>query len=155
MLLQNIPLKGRTDFRCFRLQRLFAFELRRWERSSSLVPGSRQDACADRNCRVFCRCRDDPAAANPAIPLLTLRWTFPARRASVGSICSAERAAMRARVIFISKHRCRLGGDCANLFVLSSRRSQGGLEPIFGSTVHWRKVGDATNFQSPNCLNSL
>ena len=30
----------------------------------------------------------------PAIPLLTLRWTFPARRASVGSICSAERAAM-------------------------------------------------------------
>jgi hypothetical protein len=33
----------------------------------------------------------------------------------VGSICSAERAAMRARVIFISKHRCRLGGDCANL----------------------------------------
>jgi len=40
---------------------------------------------------------------------------FPARRASVGSICSAERAAMRARVIFISKHRCQLGGDCANL----------------------------------------
>src|SRR5258708_11424769 len=38
-----------------------------------------------------------------------------ARRASVGSICSAERAAMRARVIFISKHRCQLGGDCANL----------------------------------------
>jgi hypothetical protein len=36
----------------------------------------------------------------------------------VGSICSAERAAMRARVIFIifiTKHRCRLGGDCANL----------------------------------------
>jgi hypothetical protein len=34
----------------------------------------------------------------------------------VGSICSAERAAMRARVIFISKHRCRLGGDRANRF---------------------------------------
>ena len=33
----------------------------------------------------------------------------------MGSICSAERAAMRARVIFISKHRCQLGGDCANL----------------------------------------
>jgi len=32
----------------------------------------------------------------------------------VGSICSAERATMRARVIFISKHRCQLGGDCAN-----------------------------------------
>jgi hypothetical protein len=26
---------------------------------------------------IFCRYRDDPAAANPAIPLLTLRWTFP------------------------------------------------------------------------------
>jgi hypothetical protein len=25
---------------------------------------------------------------------------------------------MRARVIFIGKHRCRLGGDCANLFGL-------------------------------------
>jgi hypothetical protein len=67
---------------------------------------------------IFCRCRDDPAAANPAIPLLTLRWTFRVRRVSVGSICSAERAAMRARVIFIGKHRCRLGGDCANLFGL-------------------------------------
>src|SRR5262249_19739893 len=32
---------------------------------------------------IFCRCRDGPAAANPAIPLLTLRWTFPAKRASV------------------------------------------------------------------------
>src|SRR5262249_7433027 len=32
---------------------------------------------------MFCRWRDDPAAANPAIPLLNLRWTFPAKRASV------------------------------------------------------------------------
>jgi hypothetical protein len=32
---------------------------------------------------MFCRCRDDPAAANPAIPLLSLRWTFPAERACV------------------------------------------------------------------------
>jgi len=32
---------------------------------------------------IFCRSRDDPAAANPATPLLTLRWTFPAKRASV------------------------------------------------------------------------
>ena len=39
--------------------------------------------------------------AGPSRPL---RWTFPARRASMGSICSAERAAMRARVIFISEH---------------------------------------------------
>src|SRR5262249_16299350 len=29
---------------------------------------------------IFCRCRHDPAAANPAKPLLTLRWTFPAHR---------------------------------------------------------------------------
>jgi hypothetical protein len=34
---------------------------------------------------IFCRCQDDPAAANPAIPLLTLRWSFPAKRASVVS----------------------------------------------------------------------
>jgi hypothetical protein len=75
--------------------------------------------------------------------LLTLRWTFPARRASGDSICSAERAAMRARVIFISKHQCRLGGDCADLFwppraddhrVTSNRSSEG--------NAHWRKVGD-------------
>jgi len=32
---------------------------------------------------IFCRSRDDPAAANPATPLLTLRWTFPAKRACV------------------------------------------------------------------------
>src|SRR6266478_1218000 len=46
---QIIPLKGRTDLRGpseFQPQRLFAFELRRWERSSSLVPGSRQKARA-------------------------------------------------------------------------------------------------------------
>ena len=64
----------------------------------------------------------------------------------MGSICSAERAAMRARVIFISKHRCRLGGDRANLFGLLEPTITGGLEPkIFGSTVHWRKVGDVAN----------
>jgi hypothetical protein len=55
----------------------------------------------------------------------------------VGSICSAERAAMRVRVIFISKHR------------FSSRRSQGGLEPIFESIVHWRKVGDCRQPDRP------
>src|SRR5262249_35316686 len=32
---------------------------------------------------IFGRCRDDPAAANRATPLLNLRWTFPAKRASV------------------------------------------------------------------------
>ena len=32
---------------------------------------------------IFCRSRDDPAAANPATPLLTLHWTFSAKRASV------------------------------------------------------------------------
>src|SRR5262245_4608261 len=40
-------------------------------------------APAGSRCAIFCRCRDDPAAGNPAIPLLTLRWTFPAKRASV------------------------------------------------------------------------
>ena len=83
-------------------------------RSSGLVPDLGRMLALAGIAATFCRCRDDPAAANPAIPLLTLRWTFPARRASVDSICSAERAAMRARVFFISKHRCRLGGDRAN-----------------------------------------
>jgi hypothetical protein len=49
MSTQIIPLKDRTDLRGpseFQPQRLFAFELRRWERSSSLVPGSRQKARA-------------------------------------------------------------------------------------------------------------
>jgi len=32
---------------------------------------------------IFGRSRDDPAAANRATPLLNLRWTFPAKRASV------------------------------------------------------------------------
>src|SRR5438034_7635008 len=32
---------------------------------------------------ISCRSRDDPAAANPATPLLTLRWTLSAKRASV------------------------------------------------------------------------
>src|SRR6516164_9353778 len=45
-----------------------------------LVPGSRQDACVAGIAAIFRR--DDPAAANPAIQLLTLRWTFPVKRAS-------------------------------------------------------------------------
>jgi hypothetical protein len=73
----------------------------------------------------------------------------------VGSICSAERAAMRARVIFISKHQCQLGGDRANLRPPRADDRRGGLEPIFENTVHWRKVGDAATEQSLNCLNSL
>ena len=54
----------------------------------------------------------------------------------MGSICSAERATMRARAIFISisKHRCRLGGDCANLFGL--------LEPTIRAGEHRRSGGD-------------
>jgi hypothetical protein len=74
----------------------------------------------------------------------------------VGSICSAERAAMRGRVIFISKHQCRLGGDCADFFrppraddhrVTSNRSSKG--------NVHWRKVGDVANRQASNATTSL
>jgi hypothetical protein len=39
-------------------------------RSSGLVPGSRQDACAGRTgiAAIFCRCRDDPAAAPGRLP---------------------------------------------------------------------------------------
>jgi hypothetical protein len=32
---------------------------------------------------ILCRSKDDRAATKPATPLLTLRWTFPANRASV------------------------------------------------------------------------
>jgi hypothetical protein len=78
---------------------------------------------------------------------------FP--QASVGSICSVERAAMRARVIFISKHRCRLGGDCADLFrppraddhrVTSNRSSKA---PSIGEKLEMRQID-----RSLNCLNS-
>src|SRR5215217_318351 len=55
-----------------------------WKRSSGLSQDVSRDALRGRwsiaeragNCRDFCRSRDDPAAANPATPLLTLRWTF-------------------------------------------------------------------------------
>src|SRR5438046_2754031 len=53
-----------------RHRRLFAFELRRWGYAArerwSIVAMARIAA-------IFCRSRDDPAAANPAKPLLTLR----------------------------------------------------------------------------------
>jgi hypothetical protein len=39
---------------------------------------------------------------------------------------------------------------CANLFGLLEPTITGGLEPIFGSTVHWRKVGDAIRVQGFN-----
>src|SRR6266545_5908609 len=35
------------------------------------------------NCRDFFRSKDDPPAAKPATPLLTLRWTLSAKRACV------------------------------------------------------------------------
>jgi hypothetical protein len=35
---------------------------------------------------IFCRCRDDPAAANPAIPLRTLRWIHPMFISAVESV---------------------------------------------------------------------
>src|SRR6266702_2755515 len=62
-----------------RHRRLFAFELRRWGYAArerwSIVAMARIAA-------IFCRSRDDPAAANPAKPLLTLRsqpvWSPPA-----------------------------------------------------------------------------
>src|SRR5262245_38461536 len=37
----------------------------------------------------------------------------------------------------------------------SSRRSPGGLEPIFGGTAHWSKVGDADNLTGLNTTKSL
>ena len=63
--------------------RLFAFELRRWEAQlgAQCQDLGRMLALAG-IAEIFCRCRDDPAAANPAIPLLTLCWTFSAKRAS-------------------------------------------------------------------------
>jgi hypothetical protein len=38
--------------------------------------------CKARIGRDFCRSKDDPPAAKPAILLLSLRWTFVAKRAS-------------------------------------------------------------------------
>src|SRR5215216_5136815 len=56
------------------------------EPNARMSPGMLARALVDRrpgNCRDFYRSRDDPAAANPAKPLLTLRWTFTAKRACV------------------------------------------------------------------------
>src|SRR5215510_8253269 len=89
---QNIPLKGRTvcgNSAEFRPQRLFAFELRRWEAqlgpnariSAAMLARGSVDHCGAGTAAIFGRSRDDPAAAKPATPLLTLRWTFSAKRA--------------------------------------------------------------------------
>jgi hypothetical protein len=37
---------------------------------------------------IFCRCRDDPTAANPATPLHTLCWTFSAKRCLLAAAVS-------------------------------------------------------------------
>src|SRR5262249_5656337 len=41
------------------------------------------DHCGAGTAAIFGRSRDDPAAAKPATPWLTLRWTFSAKRACV------------------------------------------------------------------------
>src|SRR5262249_43391789 len=67
----NYPLKDRTDLR--ESSRILALEtireLRGWEAQlgTQCQDLGRMFAPAE----IFCRCRDDPAAANPAIPLLT------------------------------------------------------------------------------------
>src|SRR5439155_14683511 len=93
---QNIPLKGRADSRDpaeFWPQRLFDSRLSCGGRNTQL-----ESCCWDlgqrywssiciaemaRTAAIFCRSKDDPAAANPATPLLSLRWTLSAKRACV------------------------------------------------------------------------
>jgi hypothetical protein len=53
-------------------QRLFAFELRRWEAQLG-VPASRQDACAGRNCRDFSA---QYGAATTQTPRRPRGWIF-------------------------------------------------------------------------------
>src|SRR5215467_815257 len=81
----------------FRPGRPLAFELQRrgYAARGWVLPGSSASVLHGRwpSCGVaekarigrdLFRSEDDlPAAGNPAIPLLTLRWTFPAKRASV------------------------------------------------------------------------
>src|SRR2546429_9697037 len=75
-------------------QRLLAFELRRWGNAAraSCCRDLQQALCAEvaierhRKARIgrgFCRSKDAPPAAKPAIPLRTLRWTLGAKRACV------------------------------------------------------------------------
>src|SRR5260221_13345228 len=45
------------------------------------------------DCRDFCRSKDDPAAAKPATPLLSLRWTLRAKRACVVTDTEPDRLA--------------------------------------------------------------
>src|SRR2546430_2138724 len=82
----------------FWLWRLFAFELRRrgYAARGWVLPGSSASVLHGRwpSCgiaekarigRDLFRSEDDPAAAKPATPLLSLRWTFRAKRACVVS----------------------------------------------------------------------
>src|SRR6266511_4123533 len=63
---------------------------------------------------ILCRSRDDPAAANRATPLLTLRWTFPAKRASVvvtdskpdGLLLSPRQRPVGLRGVWVVAARC-------------------------------------------------
>src|SRR5262249_23274516 len=84
------PLKDRTDLREsseFWPWRLFAFELRRWEAQlgTQCQDLGRMFALAG-TAEIFCRCRDDLAAANPAIPLLTCVLARTHKRCHCGAL---------------------------------------------------------------------
>src|SRR6516164_10372185 len=96
---QIIPLKSRVDLGDpaeFRPWRPLAFELqcRRYAARGWVLPGisSKRSARGCPSCGVaekirigrdLFRSEDDPSAAKPATPLLSLRWTFRAKRACV------------------------------------------------------------------------
>src|SRR5262252_5175520 len=77
----------------FRPWRPLAFELRRWGYAARgwVLPGSSASVVGHhggvaekaRIGRALFRSEDDPPAAKPATPLLSLRWTFRAKRACV------------------------------------------------------------------------
>src|SRR5262249_24977623 len=66
--------------------------------------------------------------------------------------CSSWRHQIRRRKADLARTSviCPRWGQCGHGLL-----TRGGLEPIFGSTVHWRKVGDAANLQAFNNTNSL
>src|SRR6516164_10182217 len=96
---QIIPLKARADSQDraeFRPWRPLAFELQRrgYAARDWVLPGSSASVLHGRwpSCSVaekarigrdLFRSEDDPPAAKPATPLLSLRWTFRAKRACV------------------------------------------------------------------------
>src|SRR6266550_5328624 len=91
---------------------------------------------------ILCRSRDDPAAAKRATPLLTLRWTFPAKRASVvvtdskpdGLLLSPRQRPVGLRGVWVVAARC-----CADALERSFACPSANLRAVLRRGLHRRQ----------------